>query len=231
MAKTVAFDLDGTLIGTDSAQAWLQFLMRESVPEAGQSFHTCRQIMLGYETGVMDMQAYMQAWMAPIRGKRPEQLRPLLEVFVEQWIAPAIFTDGLRQLELHHKQGDQVLLISASPTLIVDPIARLLGVEHLIGIDVALQDGVLTDCSISPFSFREGKVEKIKKWLAHRSLSGLDVAYSDSINDVPMLSFATHGVCVNPDPGLAALAANRAWSILVWQATTGAVRQSDSTLG
>ncbi|GGO65259.1 HAD family hydrolase [Bowmanella pacifica] len=217
MAKTVAFDLDGTLIDIDSAQAWLDFLVSRQFPGAADTYRTCGQIMQAYDSGVMDMQAYMQAWMQPLAGMPAAPLAPLLKDFVHQVIAPRVFVQGQQQIAEHQQAGDRLLLISASPTLIVEPIAAYLGIERSVGIDVAIQDGVLTDRSLAPFSFREGKVTLIKRWLGQMDRGQLDMAYSDSINDVPMLEFARHGVCINPDNALAALAGQAQWQTCHWQ--------------
>jgi phosphoserine phosphatase len=67
---------------------------------------------------------------------------------------------------------------------------------------------------------REGKLVRLHAWLDARglALATLDsVAYSDSINDAPLLSAARRAVAVDPDPRLAALAAERGWEVLRWR--------------
>jgi phosphoserine phosphatase len=67
---------------------------------------------------------------------------------------------------------------------------------------------------------REGKVTRLQAWLAERDLTldALDsVAYSDSMNDAPLLSATRRAVAVDPDPRLAALAAERGWTVLRWR--------------
>jgi phosphoserine phosphatase len=67
---------------------------------------------------------------------------------------------------------------------------------------------------------REGKVTRLHAWLAARGtmLAAHDsVAYSDSMNDAPLLGAARRAVAVDPDPRLAALAAERGWAVLRWR--------------
>jgi len=65
---------------------------------------------------------------------------------------------------------------------------------------------------------REGKVVRLEAWLAERgtTLAAFPKSwfYSDSRNDIPLLSRVTHPVAVNPDPTLAALARERRWPVL-----------------
>jgi phosphoserine phosphatase len=61
---------------------------------------------------------------------------------------------------------------------------------------------------------REGKVERLHTWLAASGQTWAEFetwAYSDSINDLPLLQAATHAVVVNPDARLAAVASARGW--------------------
>jgi phosphoserine phosphatase len=67
---------------------------------------------------------------------------------------------------------------------------------------------------------REGKVTRLHAWLAEKDLTldALDsVAYSDSMNDAPLLTAARRAVAVDPDARLAALAAERGWEVLRWR--------------
>jgi phosphoserine phosphatase len=67
---------------------------------------------------------------------------------------------------------------------------------------------------------REGKLVRVHAWLDAQGLdlATLDsVAYSDSINDAPLLGAARRAVAVDPDPRLAALAAERGWEVMRWR--------------
>ncbi|WP_340677576.1 hypothetical protein [Paraglaciecola sp.] len=55
---SVVFDLDGTLIDRDSAQAWLAFLAQSNISGAEQARHVCDKLMQHYDKGSMDMATY-----------------------------------------------------------------------------------------------------------------------------------------------------------------------------
>jgi phosphoserine phosphatase len=67
-------------------------------------------------------------------------------------------------------------------------------------------------------SFKEGKVERVRQWLAERGKTWDDVThstfYSDSMNDLPLLEHVSEPVATNPDPRLRALAIERGWKVL-----------------
>ena len=67
-------------------------------------------------------------------------------------------------------------------------------------------------------SFREGKVTRVEQWLASTGRAVRDfasvTAYGDSTNDLPLLEWCNHPVATNPGPALAAIAAERGWSVL-----------------
>ena len=213
---TVVFDLDGTLIDVDSAQAWLQFLEESNIAGAAQARRICSALMQHYDAGSMDMATYMSAWLKPIEGFTIQQIEAITGVFVNQFIVPTIYPDALAKVRWHQAQGHAVAIISASPTLIVKPIADYLKVQHAIGIEVAIVDNKVTQIAIAPFSFKAGKVAAVNQWLSSTAMSNLDYAYSDSSNDIPLLSLAQQAFCINPNTALSHHADTQQWQTYYW---------------
>ena len=98
------------------------------------------------------------------------------------------------------------------------PIARALGVENLLAVELERDaGGWITGAIRGVPSMREGKVLRMQHWLQARGWDWGDVEttfYSDSLNDVPLLEKVDHPVATNPDPRLRALAQQRGWRIL-----------------
>jgi phosphoserine phosphatase len=105
--------------------------------------------------------------------------------------------------------------------VITELTAAHLGIEHLIATECELgPDGAYTGRVLGQPNMREGKVVRLREWLGARGLAleALDsVAYSDSMNDAPLLQAARRAVAVDPDARLAALAAERGWAVLRWR--------------
>ena len=107
---------------------------------------------------------------------------------------------------------------TATNRFLPEPTAKELGVEHLIATEPQMRDGRFTGKVDGTPSFREGKAQRTREWLAARGRSLDDFPetwfYSDSINDRPLLELVSHPVAVDPDPKLEQLARERRWRII-----------------
>ena len=97
-------------------------------------------------------------------------------------------------------------------------ICRELGIPHLIATIAAQENGQFTGKPRGTPSFREGKVSRVEEWLESMGLwSGCferSWFYSDSLNDLPLLSIVSDPVAVDPDSTLRAHAESQGWMIL-----------------
>ena len=118
----------------------------------------------------------------------------------------------------HVAAGDLVVLTTATNRFITELTAAEFGIPHLIATECEVgADGSFTGRTEGTLNMRAGKVERLLAWLDARGLA-LDTlhstAYSDSINDLPLLETVLHALAVNPDERLAAEAAARGWPVL-----------------
>lgn len=211
------FDLDETLIAGDSASLWLEFMVRRKLANA-DILREEQELMSAYYQGGMDMSAYMALTLAPIRYWQPQDLIPLVEEFVHQDIVPRVYPEARERLAWHQAQGHTVVIVSATGEHLVTPIARALGVEHAIGILLDHNEGGYTGRTRGVYSYQEGKLARLHDWLhAQRLVPSLRYAYSDSLNDFPLLEYADHASVVNGDQHLCAIAQQRGWELLDWQ--------------
>ena len=118
-------------------------------------------------------------------------------------------------MQRHVDAGDLVLLTTATNRFITELTAIHLDIEHLIATECELDAaGNFSGRTIGTLNIREGKVERLNAWLQSRGIDWQDcdaTFFSDSINDLPLLSAVQHAVAVNPDARLAAVAAQRGW--------------------
>jgi HAD superfamily hydrolase (TIGR01490 family) len=141
--------------------------------------------------------------------------------FLVEEIAPRIPPAARDQVRHHQDAGHTVVLTTATNRVITELTAQHLDIEHLIATECEVgADGCFTGRVAGTPNMREGKVARLQTWLAERGtrLDALEsIAYSDSMNDAPLLSAARLAVTVDPDPRLAALASDRGWKVLRWR--------------
>ncbi len=210
------FDLDDTLIDGDSASLWLAFMVERRLAPA-DLLEQEHQLMVDYHQGRMDMDAYMALTLAPLRHWQPADLAPLVHEFVEQEILPVVYPEARERLAWHRSQGHDVVIVSATGEHLVLPIARALGVEAAIGIQLECHESGFSGRTRGVHSFREGKLTRLRHWLTERQLTPtLSYGYSDSMNDLPLLEYVDRAAVINGSETLSRLATERGWEQLRW---------------
>ncbi|WP_188035387.1 HAD family hydrolase [Pseudomonas sp. EZ-C24] len=212
------FDLDETLIHGDCASLWGEHMVRLGWVDGESFLRRDRELMEAYSKGEMAMEDYMAFSLEPVAGRTLEELAHLVEPWVEDVIEPIIYGDACRCIAEHRKQGDRVLIISASGTHLVGPIAARLGVDEYLAIELEAVNGVYTGNTHGVLTYREGKITRLLEWLdqEQENLEGASF-YSDSRNDLPLLLKVDYPKAVNPDPVLRAHAEQQGWPILAWK--------------
>ena len=121
---------------------------------------------------------------------------------------------GLDYIERHRQAGDTIVIITSTNQFITEPIAELYGVDKLLATLPEMVAGKYTGELAIP-CFSSHKIERLNDWCqtAQQSLEN-SVAYSDSRNDIPLLSVATTAYAVDPDDILRAHAKQQQWPIL-----------------
>ncbi len=215
---TCLFDLDDTLIDGDCATLWGRYMTELGWVEKTAFLHQERRLMELYAEGRLAMEDYMDFSLAPIAGRTPAEIAGAVEDFVARIVAPRIHADAVRCLERHRQAGDRLLIISASAHFLVSAIGRRLGVDEVLAIDIEERDGLYTGRTRGTLTYREGKVRRLDAWLAQEgeTLAGATF-YSDSRNDLPLLSRVDRPHTVNPDPALLGHAREAGWPVLEWR--------------
>jgi HAD superfamily hydrolase (TIGR01490 family) len=213
------FDLDHTLLPLDSDHAWGEFTIALGWRDADDFKRTNDAFYEQYKAGTLDPQAYLRFATAAIRQQGAINSIAAHARFMGLVIENAIKKSALDLLAQHRQAGDELVLVTATNEFVTAPIAKRLGFEHLIAVELQTDaSGWYTGMSKGVLSFREGKVTRVEQWLAARGKTWADVAhstfYSDSMNDLPLLEKVHTPVATNPDDKLRALALQRGWRIL-----------------
>ncbi|MDH6278954.1 HAD superfamily hydrolase (TIGR01490 family) [Rhodococcus sp. LBL1] len=149
-----------------------------------------------------------------VAGRSTAELARLGEEIYDEVIADKIWAGTRALAQMHLDAGQQVWLVTATPVELAQVIAKRLGLTGALGTVAESRDGVFTGRLVGDILHGLGKAHAVRT-LAIRE--GLNLkrctAYSDSYNDVPMLSLVGTAVAVNPDADLRELAKNRGWEV------------------
>ncbi|WP_106848607.1 HAD family phosphatase [Blastococcus sp. Marseille-P5729] len=161
-----------------------------------------------------DIHASRDRALAFVKDVEVETIRRLGEEIYDEEMAQKIYSGTRALAQMHLDAGQRVWLVTATPVELATVIADRLGLTGAIGTVAEQIDGRYTGRLVGEMMHGTAKAEAITAIAAR---DGLDLsrctAYSDSINDLPMLTLVGHAVAVNPDPDLRREAIERGWEI------------------
>jgi HAD superfamily hydrolase (TIGR01490 family) len=169
---------------------------------------------LGGEGSPESVAAHREQALSFVAGQSVDELVELGEEIYDELMADRIW-EGTRALaQMHLDAGQRVWLVTATPLELARIIARRLGLTGALGTVAESVEGVYTGRLVGELLHGPAKAHAVRALAARE---GLDLrrcaAYSDSVNDAPMLSVVGTAVAVNPDSDLRQLARERGWEI------------------
>jgi HAD superfamily hydrolase (TIGR01490 family) len=211
------FDVDNTIVAGASIYHFARGL-------AARDFITTRDILdfawqqvkfrIGGRESAEGMLSAREAALAFVSGKRVEEVVRLGEEIYDELMAERIWAGTQALAQLHLDAGQRVWLVTATPVELASIIARRLGLTGALGTVAEVVDGEYTGRLVGEPLHGPAKAAAV---LALADREGLDLdrcsAYSDSINDLPMLSAVGRAIAVNPDSALRMEARARGWEI------------------
>jgi HAD superfamily hydrolase (TIGR01490 family) len=187
---------------------------------------TARQLRLrvGGES-VSDMHSSRESALAFVAGKKVAEIVDLGEDIYDEEMSDKIWSGTHALARLHLDAGQRVWLVTATPVELATIIARRLDLTGALGTVAESVDGVYTGHLVGDVLHGEAKAAAVRALAARE---GLDLAhcsaYSDSINDLPMLCMVGRAVAVNPDSALRAEAKRHGWEIRDFRTARKAAR-------
>jgi HAD superfamily hydrolase (TIGR01490 family) len=212
------FDLDHTLLAGDSDYEWGQFLIDHGVLAREEYEAQNARFFEQYRSGTLDIHEYLGFALGPLAAHSPEALARWHAEFMRERILPMITPRARELVRRHIGAGELCAVVTATNSFVTAPIARELGVPHLLATEPETDAGRFTGRIAGTPCFREGKIARVQAWLGERGLRLETLAdscfYSDSHNDLPLLERVKRPVAVDPDAQLAAEAARRGWPVI-----------------
>jgi putative phosphoserine phosphatase/1-acylglycerol-3-phosphate O-acyltransferase len=207
------FDVDQTLVAGFSATAFFRERLlsgRMSPREMGEGLLGALSFALG-RTG---FSGFLAAATAAYRGLAESVLEELGEDVFVHHLAAAIYPESRALVEAHQAQGHIVAIVSAALRYQVEPLARDLGIDHVLCTRLEVKRGVFTGRVLHPTCYGEGKAHYVREFAAAH---GVELAeswsYTDSAYDLPLLEAVGRPRPLNPDADLAGLATDRGWPV------------------
>jgi HAD superfamily hydrolase (TIGR01490 family) len=217
VTRAAFFDVDKTLLPGSSLYLFARGLYRRGFYDLrdilGFAFGQLTFRLTGAE-GRRGMEAAREQALAFIEGRRQSDLAQLGHDIVVEVIGPRIYPGMRRVIEAHHAGGDRTYLVTAAPRELAEGIAAYLGMDGALGTEAELVDGVYTGRLLGPVLHGPAKLDAVLELAGSEGFDPRECsAYSDSVNDRPLLEGVGHPVAVNPDGMLRELAAERGWPV------------------
>ena len=211
------FDLDKTLINGFSAKDFMKARLlsgKVTTKEIVAQFAGA----LSYATDNGNFASMAALGAKGVKGVREQVFIEVGEEVYEKHLAKAIYPEARAMVAAHIAKGHTVAIVSAATPYQIDPIARDLGISHVMCTRMEVKDGVFTGDIVKPACWGEGKAYAGQK-LADKY--HLDLAksffYTDSAEDLPLLEIVGYPRPMNPDAKLSALAFKNDWLVYRFQ--------------
>jgi HAD superfamily hydrolase (TIGR01490 family) len=219
LPRIALFDLDHTLIPFDSDYAWGEFTTQRGWTDGAEFARKNDQFYADYKAGTLDIHAYVRFSTEAVRRQGAIKSIAAHADFMGSRVLKCIKSQALELVQNHQQAGDCVVVVTATNEFVTRPIAKALGVDELIAIDLEIdsQSGWYSGEIRGTPSFREGKVTRVSQWLHNQGLDWAGIHstfYTDSINDLPLMERVNVPVATNPDATLRQIALERGWRIL-----------------
>lgn len=221
MTNLAIFDLDYTLTKRGT---WGRFVLKNLrfrphrwIPFLFATAKAQLQYKRGKTSRVFVKQEMMRWSMV---GGRKEDIIRVAEAFADKEIANGLRPGAWRALETHRANGDTVVIASAAVCVIVDAIARRLGIEHWVSTEMKWEDGRLAADFATENCYGPQKLERVKQLfrdnpeLKHNHTH--ITMYSDSYSDIDILRFCDTSVAVNADRKLSKAAGDEGFELVDW---------------
>lgn len=209
------FDLDNTLIAGDSDRLWGDYLAAVGAVDPDRFRQANAEFYEQYVAGTLDNDAYLRFALDPLRRHDDDALEAWRHDFITQWIEPLILDAGLQLVEDHRSRGHNLVVVTATNRFVAEPIVERFGIGTLLATEPERAGGGFTGGWVGEPTFREGKISAVDAWQRRNGIQPAERwFYSDSINDLPLLSRVEHPVAVDPDEPLRTHAEAQGWPVI-----------------
>ena len=219
------FDLDGTLVAGFTATAHAGDRIRRRQARIGEVLGVA-EAMMRYRFGRMEFERLVVRGAGYLRGESLADLEEIGQRLFVDRIAARVFPGMRAIVQAHQERGHTVALCSSALTIHAQPVARFLGITHVLCNHFAVDDhGRLTGDLVRPIVWGPTKAAAVQRFCTDKAVAlESSYFYADGDEDVALMALVGHPRPVNPRPRLAAVSAQRGWPVLRVAASGGRMR-------
>ena len=220
--KAAFFDLDGTLITVHVWHGIMDYFKIHNLRQWTHRYYMAYHypLYIFWKLGLISEQSFRKPWPAHLgwylRGDTVKQANEVWDWVAENRVSKNWRQDVCQVLHQHNEQGDVVLLVSGTPVPLLARLAQDLDVDHVVGTELEIKDGVFTGHNSSPACIGQSKVSLTQEYLENIDLEincEASFAYADTLSDAQLLSMVGNPVATYPDTSLRQLAIESGWKI------------------
>ena len=198
------FDFDGTIISGDTLFYFCRYAHKNKLC-------TTKQLMNGLRAGIRFLMGRItdkeskEIALSFLIGKSEKEITEYAEQFCEEVLLKKQFSSIDAILKKHRDEGRKIILISASPQILLNPVLKRLGLNAIIATDIALDEN---GCYLGKMGDNCKGIQKPLRLAAYLSSVGDTMEYSDSYaygdseSDFPMMKLCKYRIMVNPQKKL-----------------------------
>ena len=211
---TAFFDLDRTIIRTDSGRTLIWYALKEGLMTRTYLLKGIYLSIL-YKLNLRNPTKIISTMVSWLKGVSEDSFNELSAEIFRNDLKESINHDIKSEINFHRKNGAGCVILSSSIQPVCQPIADYLKMDDIICSNLEVDNGIYTGRPSGLFCFGE---EKAVRLLEYCKMNNIDyetaLYYGDSISDLPVLNTVGYPICVNPDRKLKRVANIRGWQII-----------------
>jgi len=212
------FDLDKTLLPGAALFPLAKEMYRQGVFTNRDIARIIADQILYRVSGKEDKERIRRAretTLAAVKDRPITEVEEMGRLVVERELLPRFYPQAVELMNRHKRSGREVYISSSSPEDFLSILAEAFGVDGVIGTRAEVADGVYTGRLDGELCSRDEKARRVKELADERGIDLLrSFAYSDSINDLPLLELVGNPVAMNPDLALMRAARRNGWDVV-----------------
>ena len=217
LSKSYAFfDVDDTLISVKSMLSFQPYWYKKVGDDTGR--HAYEQDLKAHLRPDARWEFLNRLYYRHFAGRSPCQVAEVARQWFDHQrsVLPNFYHEyPLRELRAHQRAGREVVFVSGSFPLLLQPIAEELGVRHILATNLEVCDGLFTGNLLPPQTIGRGKAQAIHQFLLeHGAVAETCYAYGDDVSDLPMLQAVGMPTVVSGGRELEAKARAMGWRVI-----------------